>query len=120
MALAVSRRPQLVLIVCTLACSWLAMQIVHELGHVIGAWWTGGVVAKVVLRPWTFSRTELTSNPEPALVAWAGPMIGALAPLVSWLVAKIGHCPGAYLLRFFAGFCLIANGAYLGAERLTV
>jgi hypothetical protein len=23
--------------------------------------------------------------------------------------------PGAFVLRFFAGFCLIANGAYLGA-----
>jgi hypothetical protein len=23
--------------------------------------------------------------------------------------------PGAFLLRFFAGFCMIANGAYIGA-----
>jgi hypothetical protein len=118
MSLAVSRRPQFVLIVCTLASCWLAMQIVHELGHVLGAWWTGGVVAKVILRPWTFSRTELASNPDPALVAWAGPVVGALAPLVLWLAAKIGHCPGAYLLRFFAGYCLIANGAYLGGGAL--
>jgi hypothetical protein len=118
MSLAVSRRPQLVLIVCTLGCCWLAMQIVHELGLVVGAWWTGGVVARVVLRPWTLSRTELASNPDPALVAWAGPVFGALAPLVLWLVAKISHCPGAYLLRFFTGFCLIANGAYLGGGAL--
>jgi hypothetical protein len=118
MSLAVSRRPQLVLIVCTLASSWLAMQMVHELGHVIGAWWTGGVVSKVVLRPWTLSRTELTWNPEPVLVAWAGPVFGALAPLVLWLVAKIVRCPGDYLLRFFAGFCLVSNGAYLGGGAL--
>jgi hypothetical protein len=114
MALAISRRPQIVLTVCTLALCWLAMQVVHKMGHVIGAWWTDGVVAKVVLLPWTLSRTQLTSNPEPALVAWAGPLFGALAPLGLWLVVQIGYCPGVYLLRFFAGFCLIANGAYLG------
>ena len=109
---------QIILIVSTLAVCWLAMQIVHELGHVIGAWWTGGVVAKVVLRPWTFSSTELSSNPHPLVVAWAGPVLGAAVPAFVWLVAKIGSCPGDYLLRFFAGFCLIANGAYLGGGAL--
>jgi hypothetical protein len=27
--------------------------------------------------------------------------------------------PGTFLLRFFAGFCLIANGCYLGAGSFT-
>jgi hypothetical protein len=36
-------------------------------------------------------------------------------PLLSWLAAHALGMPVAYLLRFFAGFCLIANGAYLGA-----
>jgi hypothetical protein len=112
------RRLQLVLIVCTIANCWLAMQVVHEMGHVVGAWWTGGVVSKVVLRPWTFSRTVLTANPDPVTVAWAGPLIGAAGPVVGWVVAKISRCPGVYLLRFFAGFCLIANGAYLGGGAL--
>jgi hypothetical protein len=112
------RQPQLVLIVCLLTACWLAMQVVHEFGHVLGAWFTGGEVAKVVLRPWTFSRTEMVANPDPVLVAWAGPMVGAALPLLTWLAAKALQCPGDYLLRFFAGFCLIANGAYIGGGAL--
>jgi hypothetical protein len=112
------RLPQLVLVICLLATCWLAMQAVHELGHVLGAWYTGGTVAKVVLRPWTISRTELADNPDPVLVAWAGPAIGAALPVALWLVAAILRCPGVYLLRFFAGFCLVANGAYIGGGAL--
>jgi hypothetical protein len=35
-------------------------------------------------------------------------------PLAAWAVAAGLGLPGAYLLRFFAGFCLVANGAYIG------
>src|SRR5436305_1539520 len=104
-----SRRWQIVLVVSTLANCWLGMQIVHECGHVLGAWATGGLVKKVVLRPWTLSRTDLASNPDPLVVAWAGPVFGAVVPLAVWLTVALARWPGAYWLRFFAGFCLIAN-----------
>jgi hypothetical protein len=81
---------------------------------VLGAWCTGSTVAKVVLRPWTFSRTDLAVNRSPVLVTWAGPLVGAALPVVAWLAAKVLRCPCDYLLRFFAGFCLVANGAYVG------
>jgi Peptidase M50B-like len=110
--------PQLILVVSLLATCWLAMQVVHEFGHVLGAWCTGGTVVKVVLRPWTISRTEMGANPEPLVVTWAGPIVGAALPLLLWLAAKLMRCPGRYLLRFFAGFCLIANGAYISAGAL--
>jgi hypothetical protein len=112
------RLPHFVMIICLLATCWFAMQAIHELGHVLGACYTGGTVAKVVLRPWTISQTQLTDNPEPVLVAWAGPVIGAALPVAVWLVAAVLRCPAAYLLRFFAGFCLVANGAYIGGGAL--
>jgi hypothetical protein len=108
------RRLQIVLVVCLFADCWLAMQVVHEFGHVLGARCTGGKVAKVVLLPWTFSRTDLDVNPHPVAVTWAGPLVGAALPLVLWLAATMLRFPGIYLFRFFAGFCLIANGAYVG------
>lgn len=108
------RLHQVVLIVSTLAFSWLAMMAVHEAGHVLGALLTGGTVARVVLRPLTISRTDLATNPEPLFVVWAGPVFGVLAPLIAWIGAQLARLPGWYLGRFFAGFCLIANGAYLG------
>jgi hypothetical protein len=108
------RLHQFVLIASTLTLSWFAMMAVHETGHVLGAWFTGGSVAKVVLHPLTISRTDLSNNPQPLVVVWAGPLFGVAAPLLAWIVAQLARIPIWYLLRFFAGYCLIANGAYLG------
>ena len=108
-----NRLHQSILIVSVLLGSWLGMQAVHESGHVLGAYLTGGRVAKVVLHPLTISRTELSDNPRPLLVVWAGPVLGVLLPLTLWGIATCLRLPGAFVLRFFAGFCLIANGAYI-------
>jgi hypothetical protein len=94
--------------------SWLAMQAVHEFGHVAGAWLTGGRVERVVLYPTEISRTDLSINPHPLPVVWAGPIIGIVLPLVALLIVRQVWRRGSYLFRFFAGFCLIANGAYIG------
>jgi hypothetical protein len=109
-----NRLHQYLLICSLLPLSWLAMMAVHEFGHVLGAWFSGGTVAKVVLHPLTISRTDLSQNPHPLVVTWAGPLGGVLLPLLALGGARAGRVPGRYLLRFFAGFCLIANGAYLG------
>ena len=103
-----------ILILSTLLASWLGMQAVHELGHVVGAWLTGGSVQRVVLHPLTISRTDLADNPAPLAVVWAGPLVGILLPLLAWLATTAGKMPGSFVLRFFAGFCLIANGLYIG------
>lgn len=105
---------QAILIVSTLIASWLGMQVVHELGHVLGAWLTGGTVAKVVLHPLAISRTDLARNSHPLIVAWAGPLIGTLLPLGLWGLGAASRATWSFLPRFFAGFCLIANGAYIG------
>ena len=107
------RGQQIVLIASTLIGSWLGMQAVHEFGHVLGAWLTGGRVSRVVLSPISISRTDLSSNPKPLFVVWSGPVVGALLPLAVWAAAIAVQTPGAFVLRFFAGFCLIANGAYI-------
>jgi hypothetical protein len=110
-----NRLHQFLLIISTLLGSWLGMQAVHEAGHVLGAWLTGGRVARVVLYPLTISRTDLSENPNPLAVVWAGPVVGVAVPLLFWAVAIATRLPGAFVLRFFAGFCLLANGLYIGA-----
>ena len=42
------------------------------------------------------------------------PVLGSLIPLASLFAAKLLRCRFVYLCQFFAGFCLIANGAYIG------
>lgn len=90
------------------------MQVVHEAGHVVAAWVTGGEVAAVVLHPLAISRTDVAPNPHPLVVVWGGPIIGSLVPLICWAVAAHRRSQTASLWRFFAGFCLVANGVYLG------
>lgn len=108
------RLSQITLIASTLGLGWLGMQIVHELGHVACAWAAGEAIERVVLHPLAISRTDATHNRHPLLVIWGGPILGTFLPLGILGVSKLA-CPSlAYMFRFFAGFCLIANGAYLG------
>jgi hypothetical protein len=114
----VNRIALVVLIGSVVLGSWLGMQAVHELGHVLGAWLTGGRVARVVLHPLTISRTDLAHNPSPLAVVWAGPVVGVAVPLLVWSAAAASRLPFAFALRFFAGFCLLANGLYIGVGSL--
>jgi hypothetical protein len=91
------------------------MQVVHESGHVIAARLSGGRVNRVILNPLTISRTDLADNPHPLLVVWSGPLGGCLLPLLAWVIVVVFRQSWAYLPRFFAGFCLIGNGAYIAA-----
>ena len=104
---------QMVFAFSMVALSWHGMLAVHEFGHVAGAWLTGSQVQRVVLHPLAISRTDVFPNPHPAIVVWCGPVVGCLLPIGTWWCWK--HRNGALprLLQFFAGFCSIANGAYL-------
>jgi hypothetical protein len=114
------RLDQFLLIGTFIVFSWLAMQSVHEIGHVLGPITTGGNVNKVILRPLTISRTDVHPNPHPLFVVWAGTVVGSILPLLAFLLARVLHAPGVFLFRFFAGFCLIANGVYIGITSIQV
>ena len=107
------RLPQIILIGSILPLSWLGMMIVHEFGHVIGAWVSGGTVAKVVLHPFAISRTDPTHNSHPLVFVWAGPLMGVLLSLETFASTVALKIPVTYILRFFVGFCAIANGSYI-------
>jgi hypothetical protein len=104
---------RVLLVASTLGFSWLGMMAVHELGHVLHAMLSGGVVARVVLGPLEMSRTDLWRNPHPAFVAAGGAVWGAVLPLVLSLAVPVRYAGTRQLVRFFAGFCLVANGIYL-------
>lgn len=94
-----------------LGICWLGMQASHELGHITAAVTTGGSVTNVVVHPLAVSRTDVSPNPHPLIVAWAGPCLGTLVPLIIAPLIRPPFC--RTLADFFAGFCLIANGAYV-------
>lgn len=90
------------------------MQAVHELGHVVGAYVSGGTVSRVVLHPLSISRTDLSKNPQPLFVVWSGPVGGVVLPLLLYAAVELAKLPGTKAVQFFTGFCLIANGVYIG------
>lgn len=92
---------------------WLSMMAVHEMGHVLGAVISGGEVQRVVLYPLSISRTDVEPNPNPLLVVWAGPIVGCVVPIVLSLLLPRQLELVKAIGSFFAGFCLIANGAYI-------
>jgi hypothetical protein len=73
---------------------------------------TGGSVTRVVLYPLAISRTDVSPNPSPGVVVWAGPLAGSLLPLALLMPARLPGI-GRSMAQFFQGFCLIANGAYI-------
>jgi hypothetical protein len=87
---------------------WLGMQWVHEAGHALGCRLSGGHIERVVLTPWTFSRTDPADDPHPLVTGWGGPVLGVLFPLLAHLMV-----PRSHLVRVFAAFCLFANGTYI-------
>jgi hypothetical protein len=105
---------QITLIASILCLSWLGMMIVHEFGHVVMAWVGGERVSKVVLHPLVISRTDTSLEKHPLLVIWGGAVLGSLIPVCVWVRVKASRLRFVYLVQFFAGFCLIANGCYLG------
>jgi len=101
------------LIVALLALSWLLMQAVHELGHVLHAQWSGVPVDRVILHPLELSETVLLQDTS-LFIAWAGALWGVAIPLAIWAILLKAWPQQGHLARFFAGFCLVANGVYLG------
>jgi len=89
------------------------MMAVHEFGHVVGALTTGGSVERVVLHPLTISRTDVAPNPRPAIVVWLGPILGCVVPAIGWWLVPRRYAITRQIALFFAGFCLLANGAYI-------
>jgi len=104
---------QLIFVASLLALSWFAMMAVHEFGHVVGAITTGGAVERVVLHPLTISRTDVSPNPNPSIVVWLGPILGCIIPAFVWWFVPRRFTISRKIALFFAGFCLLANGAYI-------
>lgn len=112
--MAVHRPSQVVLIAGLIAFCWPMMMLVHETGHVIGAWATGGHVQRFVWHPLVMSRTDVEPNPSPKIEVWAGPIVGAALPALLAALAAALRLKTSYLFVAFAGFCLLANGLYIG------
>lgn len=110
----VDRFHQLLLLTSTLILSWLGMMALHMTGHLIYAALSSAEVYRAELHPFSLSaEPKMFGNPRPLFVAWGGTIWGSAIPLLIVWVVRAARPSLAYLATFFAGFCLIANGAHL-------
>lgn len=107
----------LVAISAFVAWGWLAMMLLHELGHVAAASATGGRIASVELRPGWLSHTLVAPNPCPSVVVWSGLASGWIAPQLTAPLWRIERFAAGPLLRAWAAFCLLGTGSYLADRR---
>jgi hypothetical protein len=105
---------RLCLAAAVLYATWMGMMAVHELGHMLHAWLSGGRVIEVRMPLLGFSQTIVHPNPRERFVVWGGPIWGVLIPLLACGLLRVVRGAAPDLLKFFAGFCCIANGAYIG------
>ncbi|MBT3378259.1 MAG: hypothetical protein HN742_38405 [Lentisphaerae bacterium] len=96
------------------ALSWYGMMAVHEAGHCLGALATGATIEAVKIPVIGFSRTDFSKGDCPLFVVWAGPLLGATMPVVLLALLRAVGARARHALQFFVGFCLLANGAYIG------
>ena len=87
--------------------------LLHEFGHVIHLWVSGGTVARVYVSPIDVSYVHKGANPHPQWVAWGGPVWGAVFPALLLGLAWVSRTRLVSLTVVLATFALVFNGAYL-------
>jgi hypothetical protein len=89
------------------------MTVVHETGHIVAGWASGGTLREADVAPWSLPHSHFDPDPHPLVTLWGGPVIGALVPLAIAALVRHGW------MWFIAFFCVLANGSYLAIAWVT-
>ena len=101
------RPGRIVYFVILLIASWCTMTFLHESGHLICGWASGGTLQSADLLPWHLPYSNFEPDPRPLITLWGGPVLGVFIPLVIALALRKDW------MWFIAYFCILANGSYL-------
>ena len=96
-----------------------AAHAIHELGHALAMWATGGSVTRLMLHPFSWSQISYGAPPTcPLLIAWAGVVFASSCGLL--LLVVIRPWRGAWTVPLaITGLCtLVVNGLYLTVDSL--
>ncbi|MDX1926075.1 MAG: hypothetical protein SFV81_06135 [Pirellulaceae bacterium] len=95
------------------AFTWLSSMFLHEIGHILSGWLSGGEFRYIDVYPFHFSTTILQPNPYPALVTWSGLLLGWSLPLLTIPLWKIEWAALGPSVQGWSAYCWLAFGAYL-------
>lgn len=84
----------------------------HEFGHGVAVWISGGRVSSMILNPFSWSWISYLSNPNPLFTAWGGVLFGVLFAIVLAAAALLIRSPYMAPLYLLAGCAMASNGIY--------
>ncbi|GAB5404556.1 MAG: hypothetical protein Aurels2KO_27870 [Aureliella sp.] len=96
-----------------LGWAWLSCMLIHEFGHVLAAWLTGGRLVLVDVRPFVFSTTLVEPNPMPSVVLWSGFLLGWLIALLAWPLWRVPVHLFGPVVKAWSAYCWLSMGSYL-------
>lgn len=87
----------------------------HELGHALGYWISGGSVIAIVMEAPAPTGYVRGSSADPRPVVWGGVVFGSFVALVPRAIARYvaPKSPVSFTALMVASFCLAHNGLYL-------
>ncbi len=100
-------------LVALLIAAWCVMTFVHESGHILCGWASGGTLTAVDLLPWHLPYSVFQPDPHPLVTLWGGLILGVVIPSSCALVIRTDWA------WFIAHFCTLANGAYIATAWAT-
>jgi len=95
------------------AFGWVFGTGLHELGHAVSMWITGGVVNRITLTPFSWSYTYYGSPPKyPQFTTWSGVLLGSFFGLLILLWIRNKNSP--YFVPFlYLGIApMLQSGGY--------
>ncbi len=89
---------------------WILGIVLHELGHAVAMWLTGGIVDRITITPFSWSYTYYGSTPKyPQFTTWSGTLLGSLFGAIILLISSKKATP--YVVPFlFMGVSPMLNG----------
>ena len=100
------------LLLGSFAMAYNASEFLHELGHALAAWMTGGWVSTIVVHPFSWSYCQAFS-PKLVFFTAAGVVFSSVAGVLIFLSLIRWPKPSLLPLLLIGPITLINNGEYL-------
>jgi len=92
---------------------WILGIVLHELGHAVAMWITGGIVNRITITPFSWSYTYYGSIPKyPQFTTWAGALLGSLFGLIVLFLIRKKATPYSVPFLYLGIAPMLHGGGY--------
>ena len=93
--------------------AWVLGIVLHELGHAVAMWTTGGIVDRITITPFSWSYTYYGSTPKyPQFTTWSGALLGSLFGLIILFIIRNKPTPYSVPFLYLGIAPMLHGGGY--------